>query len=393
MNAQDTILRHLAAAATALEHCPHPNTADFKDARDSAKKATKLLEASVAMLEEGIREVCDPFPEGEGFFGPDGQPAPGFEVSASDLPPESPEPPPPAPGGTLSMAGPADAVDASLAFPGLLEEAEAIHLANGGKLRGWSKIRKAWLAHFEQDPQATWAALRLKVDTPGADLTPDTPIPAQAPPADAPQAEEAPREEPTTAQPATPSGDFGPPLSTPPVQGPLPEQVLNPLAGEVPADPPIQAQDIVDALEDTAEAPAPAGQPTQEPLEPRAEGDTPKAQAPGQEDPGPAQDDPEDYFRGIRADGSLLDFGNTPIFELNAAFEEELLQPILSLAGAGYDKAGLEAAWRGAWEAHRARTWVAAQMVLKDESLPLEPPAPLPALPITFTPQLQPSGL
>ena len=61
MNALDSALVRLAAAATALEH-HRPDVADVEQARDHAKAAAKILTAAFDLMTCGVYSVADPPP-------------------------------------------------------------------------------------------------------------------------------------------------------------------------------------------------------------------------------------------------------------------------------------------------------------------------------------------
>lgn len=87
MNALDTALQHLAAAASALEHTSQPTLKDIKESRDKAKAAHQILDASTKLLGYGIYTVTQEPGADTPLFQADGQPAAGVHT-----PEPAPEP-------------------------------------------------------------------------------------------------------------------------------------------------------------------------------------------------------------------------------------------------------------------------------------------------------------
>ncbi|HET6329314.1 MAG TPA: hypothetical protein VFF76_00870 [Holophagaceae bacterium] len=90
--ALDRALQLLAGASNALERA-QPSLKDVEEARDSAKAAHKLLDASYQLLVAGVHRVC-PIPLGERQTAPDpGPPLPFPEHEETPVPAFMPPPP------------------------------------------------------------------------------------------------------------------------------------------------------------------------------------------------------------------------------------------------------------------------------------------------------------
>lgn len=149
MNALDTALQHLAAAASALEHTSQPTLKDIKESRDKAKAAHEILDASTKLLGYGIYTVTSEPGADTPLFSADGQPAAGVHT---------PEPTPAAV--QLQTLGcidvevlpphPLDAVDVDdilaqdAAFDDLLNKLENAGVEEGLKIKAWKKAKEAW---------------------------------------------------------------------------------------------------------------------------------------------------------------------------------------------------------------------------------------------------------
>lgn len=197
MNALDAILSLNCQVATALERTARPNLKDVKEARDASKKQTKIADAAVALLEEGIYEVADrPIEDTPLFNTSTGQPAAGVQVE-----PEAPAAEPEAPAGepvpdltlpTLGMAAPHPldgfTEDQALAaFEKKLEEVEVAWKDGGKTLKAFKGVRKAWVQRYDHDARAAYTALVSVLETPGTDFLP--PQQVEPPPAPAPVAD------------------------------------------------------------------------------------------------------------------------------------------------------------------------------------------------------------
>lgn len=149
MNALDTALQHLAAAASALEHTSQPTLKDIKESRDKAKAAHEILDASTKLLGYGIYTVTQEPGADTPLFQADGQPAAGVHT-----PEPTPEPKslltlgcidvevlPPHP---LDKVDPNDVVAQDAAFDDLLNKLENAGLDEGLKLKAWKKAKEAW---------------------------------------------------------------------------------------------------------------------------------------------------------------------------------------------------------------------------------------------------------
>lgn len=112
-NALDHALGTLHAAATAMERNSKPTLADVEEARDRAKAAHKVLEASFNLMALGLFTVAeDPntakeATKGTPMFAPDLAPTPEAEAGAATPAPE------PVPAGTLGYTD-HDAVDVEI---------------------------------------------------------------------------------------------------------------------------------------------------------------------------------------------------------------------------------------------------------------------------------------
>ena len=157
MNALSAILTLSAQVSNALERTARPNLKDVKEARDASKKCTKISDATVALLEEGIYEVCEAPAEDTPLF-KGTEPAPGVNV-------EEPAPPVPMPVAPLQTLGfdPANAIDVEVLpthpldmvtasdvtgqdalFDALLNRLENAGIEEGLKLKGWAKAKAKW---------------------------------------------------------------------------------------------------------------------------------------------------------------------------------------------------------------------------------------------------------
>lgn len=157
MNALDTALQHLAAAASALEHTSQPTLKDIKESRDKAKAAHEILDASTKLLGYGIYTVTQEPGADTPLFQPDGQPAAG--VHTPDPPPE-PKPLqtlgcidvevlPPHPLDLLDENGENDILAQDRAFDDLLNKLENAGIEEGLKIKAWKKAKEAWVKAWE----------------------------------------------------------------------------------------------------------------------------------------------------------------------------------------------------------------------------------------------------
>ena len=156
MNALDSILSLSAQVSNALERTARPSIKDVKEARDFSKKCTKIADAAVALLEEGIYDVAERPEEGAPLFAPTGQPAAGVHV-------EEPEPPKVVQMALGCAVGTEGAIDVEVepkhpldvlaedvlaqdaAFNALLTKLENAGLEEGLKLKAWKKAEQAWI--------------------------------------------------------------------------------------------------------------------------------------------------------------------------------------------------------------------------------------------------------
>lgn len=196
LNALDTALVSLANASTALEYINRPTLKDIERARDKAKDAHEILDASAKLLKRGIYTVADAPPVETPLFASTGEPAANVHTeeppAAAPLSPDLP---------TLGMNANLDHAlsgmteeEAQAAFDAKLELAESAWLEQGKKLKAFKAVRKAWAGRYAYNPAAAYDALTLALDTPGHDLLP-------------PQQEEA-STEPKPLGPVWPTPDF-----------------------------------------------------------------------------------------------------------------------------------------------------------------------------------------
>lgn len=160
MNALDAILTLNCQVATALERTARPNLKDVKEARDASKKQTKIADAAVALLEEGIYEVADRPVEDTPLFTLTGDPAPGAEV-------EDPAP--------AIVSHPLDGLsedEALVLFGQRLDDAEATWKEGGNSLKAFKGIRKAWTFAWNFDNRTAFDALVVALAVHNSEFTP-----------------------------------------------------------------------------------------------------------------------------------------------------------------------------------------------------------------------------
>jgi hypothetical protein len=176
-NALDTALVKLAASSTALEYTSRPNLKDVKKARDEAKSAFKILDAAVALLEEGVYTVAEEPPKDEPLFNTAGQPAAGVHIAEPEETPVGEPETPTAPRGTLGMTPPhaLDGLsenDALVAFEKRLEDAEQVWREGGKSMKAFKAVRKGWMQLWAYDTRTAFDALTAALDLPESDLLP-----------------------------------------------------------------------------------------------------------------------------------------------------------------------------------------------------------------------------
>lgn len=154
MNALDTALQHLAAAASALEHTSQPTLKDIKESRDKAKAAHEILDASTKLLGYGIYTVTQEPGADTPLFQPDGQPAAGVHTPEPD-----PEPKPLQTLGCIDVEvipphpldllkdedGDPDFNAQDRAFDDMLLKLENAGIDEGLKMKAFKKVREAWM--------------------------------------------------------------------------------------------------------------------------------------------------------------------------------------------------------------------------------------------------------
>lgn len=155
-NALDCALVDLAAASTALERSARPNLKDVEEARDRAKKAHGILDASHKLMSVGIYTVADapvspgtplPFPpaQPDAQVVPTGDPLPTLAYTDAEVVPTDEE--------------------RTQQFEELLDKLETDGLEGGDlALKDWKKAEKDWCAAWGQDPKDTYGRLSFAVN-------------------------------------------------------------------------------------------------------------------------------------------------------------------------------------------------------------------------------------
>lgn len=176
MNALDTALHHLAAASSALERTAKPSLKDVKESRDAAKRSHKILDAAVALLEEGVYQVAEVPPADTPLFDGKGQPAPGTHTTAEVPPADTPKVVPMALG-CSSVSEPVIDIDVEVEpahpfdgkdedeqvslFNEALDQLEEAGVEAGLKRKAWNKAVAAWDEAWEWDARSTFTRLEV----------------------------------------------------------------------------------------------------------------------------------------------------------------------------------------------------------------------------------------